>query len=109
MGRGRVIEKCLVPSHAQDRDVPSRARGQPNLEPRVGEFAEKHVNMRGCHMIVDSLTKANPTEDRKESLNAASNVYRPLLIQALRSEAPARGLTSLEAYFDTNSVFKVKN
>jgi len=32
VGRARVIEKCLVPSHAQDRDVPSRARGQPRYE-----------------------------------------------------------------------------
>jgi Tetratricopeptide repeat len=31
MGRAQVIEKCLIPSRAQDRDVPSRARGQPNL------------------------------------------------------------------------------
>jgi hypothetical protein len=42
MGWARDMKKCLIPSRAQDRDVPSRSRGQPRyyctsiVSPRVG-------------------------------------------------------------------------
>jgi hypothetical protein len=45
------------------------------------------------NMIVDGLTShistwENPTEDRKESLKAASTVHRPSLVQALQKLLP---------------------
>ena len=80
MGWARDMEKCLVPSRAQDRDVPSRSRGQPSSAPSSPlATTARSRSSRTSRLLDEQTVRQSSRTAALEKIGTAGEFQRELM------------------------------